>query len=181
VENAPASVTIVTAEQIERFGYRTLAEVLQSVRGFYISNDRNYTYVGVRGFSRPTDYNNRVVLLLNGQILNENYYNSTYVGSEMGIPLNGLERIEIVRGPGSALYGTGAMFSVINLVTPSGEAEWGGHGHVELGSRGHRAASATAGNRAGALDFIVSAGWGESDGADQYYPEFDDPATTMAA
>ena len=71
ITEAPSVVTVITGDQIRKFGYRTLSEVLQSVAGFYIDYDRNYTYVGVRGFARTGDYNSRILLLLDGHRMND--------------------------------------------------------------------------------------------------------------
>jgi iron complex outermembrane receptor protein len=118
--DAPASVTVVTAEEIQRYGYRTLADVLRSVRGFYVIYDRNYTYVSVRGFSRPGDYNARILFLLDGHRVNDNVYDGAYVGSEFPVDVDLIERIEIIRGPHSSAYGTGAFAAVINAITKRG-------------------------------------------------------------
>jgi len=96
---APASVTVVTAEDIRLYGYRTLDEIFDSLPGFYVTNDRNYTYIGVRGFSRPTDYNNRMLLLLNGAAITEAVWGSAPMGSDLGINIGSIEKVEIVRGP----------------------------------------------------------------------------------
>ena len=74
LSEAPASVTVVTREDIKRYGYRTLSDVLRSVPGFFVTNDRNYEYLGIRGFNRPGDYNSRFLLLVDGHRLNDPLY-----------------------------------------------------------------------------------------------------------
>jgi iron complex outermembrane receptor protein len=177
VAEAPASVTVVTSEDIERFGYRTVDEVLEGVRGFQISSDRNYSYIGVRGLARPTDYNNRLLVLLNGHALNETFYNSIYGGPDLGVPLHAIDRIEIVRGPASALYGTSAMLAVVNIVTKAGETLQGAGVSASGGSFAQRDVSAVWGGLVSGVDVLVAAGAGRTDGPDLYFSEYDDPTT----
>ena len=124
----------MTADEIKKFGYRTLGDILRSVRGFYVTYDRNYSYVGVRGFSRPSDYNTRLLLLIDGHRLNENLYDSVYVGTEAVLDVDLIERVEIIRGPSSSLYGSNAFFAVINIITKSGRDLQGVEGSAEAGS-----------------------------------------------
>jgi outer membrane receptor for ferrienterochelin and colicins len=119
---APSSVTLITSDEIRKYGYRTLADVLKSVRDFYVTNDRNYSYVGVRGFGRPSDYNSRILILVDGHRINDNIYDSAFIGQEFILDLDLIDHIEIVRGPGSSLYGTNAFFAVIDIFTRQGEA-----------------------------------------------------------
>ena len=136
VTEAPASVSIVTADEIQKYGYRTLADVLRSVRGFYISYDRNYSYVGVRGFGRPGDYNSRILLLVDGHRLNDAIYDGALIGSEFPIDVDLIERVEIIRGPSSSLYGTSAFFGVVNVITKRGKDLKAPEVSTEVGSYG---------------------------------------------
>jgi outer membrane receptor protein involved in Fe transport len=177
---APASVTVITAEDIARFGYRTLAEVLRSVAGFYLSYDRNYAYVGVRGFSRPTDYNDRILLLIDGFRLNEGVYGEATFGTGLPIDLGAVDRIEIVRGPGSAAFGGEAMLAVVNVILRKAAAAKGSEAGVEAGSFGlisgtiHGAAEAASGaGFAGSLKMF------DTDGPNLFYPEYDSPETQL--
>jgi outer membrane receptor protein involved in Fe transport len=179
VSEAPSSVTIVTAEDVRTFGWRTLAEALAAVRGFYTTNDRNYTYVGVRGFGRPSDYNNRVLVLVNGHRFNDNIYDQALVDSEFPIDLALIERIEIIRGPGSALYGTNAFFAVINVVLRSGGAVGGSESAIDAGSYATYRLRSTFGTRtASGIDALLSISRTSSDGRDVlYFPEYDEASS----
>src|ERR1039458_6863888 len=104
--DAPASVTVVTADEIQKYGYRTLADILQSVRGFYITYDRDYSYVGVRGFGRLGDWNSRILLLVDGHGINDNALGQAMLGTEFLVDVDLIERVEIIRGPTSSPYAT---------------------------------------------------------------------------
>jgi outer membrane receptor for ferrienterochelin and colicins len=114
---APASVSLVSADELRAFGYETLADVARGVRGLYESDDRNYRAVGIRGFSRPGDYTNRVLVVKDGHVWNDALLGSGFVGRDFAPDLSDLSRVEIVRGPGSAFYGQGAFFGVINTLS----------------------------------------------------------------
>jgi iron complex outermembrane receptor protein len=176
--DAPSSVTIVTADEIRRHGYRTFADVLKAVRGFYVSYDRNYSYVGVRGFGRPGDYNSRVLVLVDGHRVNDNVYDGTLVGTEFPLDVDLIDHVEVVRGPGSSLYGTSAFFAVINVVTRTGDGVKGLEIAGDAGSFETYRGRVTYGQRAGSgVDALVSGTLYDSQGKDRlYYPEYDDPA-----
>ncbi len=175
VTQAPSSVTIVTADQIRRFGYRTLADVLRGVRGFYVSDDRNYQYVGVRGFLRPGDYNSRILVTIDGHRMNDSIYDGAYAGREGVVDLELVERVEVIRGPSSSLYGSSAFFGVINIITKRGAQFDGVEMAGEGGSFDTRRGRATYGARyANGFEWLASASRYASDGASHlYFPEFD--------
>jgi outer membrane receptor for ferrienterochelin and colicins len=179
VTEAPASVTIVTREEIARYGYRTLAEVLRGARGFFVTSDRNYSYLGARGFARPGDFGTRILLLVDGHRMNDNIYEQAAVGREFGVDAAMFERVEIVRGPASALYGTSAFFAIVNVIMRKGTDLKGFNASADIGSFGSRNATLAFGRTlAGGLDVVLSATTSHTNGAASlYFPEFDSPET----
>lgn len=112
-----AAVSVITRDEIRALGHRTLAEALRGVRGAAVSGDRTYDYLGVRGFFASGDYNTRVLLLVDGNRINDALYDQAMLGQEFPLDLDLVERIEFVPGQGSAVYGANALFGVINVIT----------------------------------------------------------------
>lgn len=136
VSDAPSAVSVVSSDDIRKFGFQNLGEVLASTRGFYTSSDRNYTYLGVRGFGRPGDYNSRVLVLVDGQRMNDNVTGGALIGNDFMIDPDLIDRVEIIRGPGSSLYGSNAFFAVVNVVTRRGKDVNGVESSFTTGSYG---------------------------------------------
>ena len=174
---APSSVSFVTADEIEKYGYRTLADILRSVRGMYVTDDRNFSLVGIRGFAKPGDYNSRILLLVNGHRVNDNVFGQAEIGAEFGLDPATFERVEIIRGPASSLYGDSAFFAVVNVITRTGSSMAGGSATVEAGTLGTELIRGSAGQHfANGFDFAVSATYEDRDGVTRlYFPEYDSP------
>jgi len=179
VIKAPASISIVTADEIKKYGYRTFSEVLSSLRGFYSTNDRNYGYTGVRGFGLPSDYNTRLLLLIDGHRFNDNIYDSFDTLGSFPLDLDTIERVEVVRGPSSSLYGTSAFFGVINVITKRGRDLGGVNVSASYGSYDAYKTRISYGDRFNSgLEVFLSGTFYDTQGDESlYYKEFDDPAT----
>ncbi|HHT9114073.1 MAG: TonB-dependent receptor [Planctomycetes bacterium] len=114
LSKAPSVVTVITAEEIKNLGYRTFVEILRTVPGFEIlkSGDLGEVFPAVRGLVGSE----KVRVMLNGHLVN-----SPRTGSAFHLfddfPVENIKRIEIIRGPGSAVYGENAFLAVINIIT----------------------------------------------------------------
>ncbi|MBA2354600.1 MAG: TonB-dependent receptor, partial [Acidobacteria bacterium] len=177
VTEAPASVSFITAEEIARFGYRTLADILRGVRGMYVSNDRNFSLMGARGFGKPGDYNSRILLLVNGHRVNDNVFGQAEIGAEFGMDPALFERVEIIRGPASSLYGDSAFLAVVNVITKTGASLNGGSLTLETGSLGTQLVRGSGGHSfPNGFDVAFSGTYENIDGVDQlYFPALDTP------
>lgn len=177
--DAPSSVTVITARDIEQYGYRDLAEILESVRGFYIAYDRDYSFVGVRGFGHLGDWNSRVLLLVDGHRINDNVLGQAMLGSEFLVDIDMIDRIEIIRGPSSSLYGANAFFAVINVITRKPNQSRGIELSFAPGSFASYEGRATYSGPLKNADVLLSDTFYNSSGPTLFFPEFDTPGTNF--
>jgi iron complex outermembrane receptor protein len=91
-----AAVSVITRQEIRAFGWRTLDQALASLPGVYVTYDRQFTYLGVRGFGLPGDYDTRVLVTINGNRVNDPIFDSGPFGRELPLDMDLIERIEFI-------------------------------------------------------------------------------------
>jgi len=131
---APSTASVITAEDIKAMGAMTIDEVLERVPGLHVEPstlnrlDPVYTFRGLY-----TDLNPQVLFLLNGHRISSNMYNGS-LPQNARINVQNISRVEVVRGPGSAIYGADAFAGVINIITKTKHELDGAHFGVRSGS-----------------------------------------------
>ncbi len=131
---APSAVDVVTAQDIRSYGWRTLADALSAMRGLYVRNDRSYSYLGTRGFSRAGDFNSRILIMIDGRRMNDAIFDGVATAEEFLLDMNLIDRIEYIPGSGSSVYGANALLGVINVITKQGKDFNGARVSGEAGS-----------------------------------------------
>src|SRR3954471_5178451 len=138
--DAPAIIATVTREQIALWGYRSVAELLSHLLGFYVVDDLTSPNVAVRGNSGGLYSDSSIVkVLINGHPVSFMSTGGTGLGPEL-IPLSAVERVEVIRGPVSAVYGADAFLGMINIQTRERAGVNGATAWLALGQVGERRA-----------------------------------------
>jgi iron complex outermembrane receptor protein len=174
---APARVTVIDAATIQKYGYRTLSEALQGETGINMTYDRNYAYIGYRGFSMPGDYNTRVLVLLDGIRLNDEVYHQAPLGTDFPLDMDLVERIEIIRGPSNSLYGNNAFMLTVNVITVSARRNGVSiASSIDTRSQVTGRVTAEADPKGADWSLLVSGTLTHAPGNDLYFSAYDDPA-----
>ena len=125
IQDAPASISVITREDLDKKFYRDINDALVDVPGVIVTGGGDRQDISLRGMGPKY-----TLILIDGKRQNsrETRTNSDSTGVEGGWtpPLSAIERIEVVRGPMSSLYGSDAMGGVINIITRKVPSEWGG-------------------------------------------------------
>jgi len=171
---SPGIISLVTREEIITSGARDLLDVLRLVPGFDFASDiQGVVGPAVRGL---WGFEGKVLLLVDGQELNETRYGTVQFGNH--VPVDQIRQVEIIRGPGSAIYGGFAELAVINVVTRDGSDLHGFSGGLSYGSTGksytQRTANAAYGASRGDLSYSLAASVGEGQRTEQTWNSFGD-------
>jgi outer membrane cobalamin receptor len=177
IAKTAAAVFVITRDDIERYGYQTLTQALRRISGFYSETDRYIDFVGLRGYLPNSDLNRRVLVLVDGHKVNDYLYGQAPVDQDLPVDMQDIERIEVVKGPGSALWGSEALLCVINCITKTASEVDGLEMRQDMG---FRAGQHLAYGRSlpGGLQISGTISGLESSGQRKiYFPEFDSPTT----
>lgn len=162
VTEAPAAITIIDREMIRASGSREIADLFRMVPGFVVSRDSGHVpIVSYHGLS--SEYGARMQLLIDGRSV----YSPVFGGvdwTNLPLAIDDIERIEIIRGPNAASYGSNSFLSIINIITQHSSETTGTFLRGTQGSNGAKDTYARYGNTTGDFDYRVTAGIKNDDG-----------------
>lgn len=167
LSEAPGTITLVQADELDELGILTLADLLRYLESTVLVPGTVDAGVEFRGVQQP--FNNKILLLRDGRVLNSPYRGDFSI--DLAQPLDHIERVEVVRGPGSALYGANAFAGFINLVTRKGSDLDGVRSRTALGRDGLWYQNVLAGGESSGIDWILSARVAGSDPRDPVNPD----------
>jgi len=178
IRDTPASIYLVTRDDIESFGYRDLTDVLSHVPGFY--NIDNYTGVsgnfGIRGFWNGRSQNSSVAILVNGvPQMRPDLFGTPTEG--INVPVEAIDRIEVSRGPNSVIYGNGAFIGALNIITDGSYSD--DQINVTTGSNGSHRVAGRFSEFGDDFHLIVNAGYSETDGHEHDLLDMVGPVRSM--
>ncbi len=155
--NAPGIVNVITRKEIDAFGSKTLADILNRCTSMYFLGADNYFFnqVNIRGMNLK-QYDTHTLILLNGRPLRDNLTGGWNAVVYNSFPVEAIDHIEIIRGPGSVLYGSNAYAGVISIITKKPPSEYGGTFQTTYGSFSTKANSIQAWLGHGDFDAMVT-------------------------
>jgi iron complex outermembrane receptor protein len=156
---APAIITTVTREQIAVWGFRSVADLLGHLLGFYVIDDHTVPNVAVRGSSGGLYADSSIIkVLIDGHPVSFSPTGGNWLGPEL-VPLSAIERVEVIRGPASSLYGANAFLATINIQTRGGETVNGATASLAGGVAGTKLThdvDVAVGGRRGAVEALAA-------------------------
>jgi outer membrane receptor for ferrienterochelin and colicins len=183
IEEAPAVITVVTRDDIHRWGYQSVAEVLTHTAGFYLTDDHMLPNAGVRGMTGGLGAESGVIkLMIDGRSVAYRTTSGNWLGVEL-IPLESVQQIEVIRGPASALYGADAFLGVVNIITVRPGRARPLRARVTVGSTENNlggTVDVVGSGQMGKWDFLLGAAAERSDRSGLVLPS-ESPAPTLPA
>jgi len=167
IKKTPASVTVVTQEMIENMGANNIFDILRSVPGLGVSQSNIYNdKITVRGVE--TWFSEKVLILLDGHSLNADLLNGGATGAYKNLPIELIQRVEIIKGPASALYGENAFTALINIITKKAKDIDGTKVTVKYGSDNTKIANLAFGKKNQDFELVGNFNYIHSNGNERY-------------
>ena len=158
---APASLTVIGEDEIRMSGAATIPEILRRVPGVDVAEmNPSDVNVSIRGFNRRVA--NKVLVLVDGRSVYQDFLGAT-LWPLLDVAVQDISRIEVIRGPGSALYGANAFAGVVNIITKIGDESSGARVFMQGGDHGTFQGGVSAGGRSGKLTYRTTVAYDRAD------------------